>query len=215
MNSQLVDLPLHQEHRFRMTFEEWVAFADEDVHGEWVNGEATVFMTSTGLHQDVIGFLYRLLTWFTEERGLGAVRLAPYAMRLPDLGWQREPDLLFVAQANLPRLTNARLIGPADLVVEVVSDDSVTRDRLEKRAAYEAAGVPEYWLLDPRPRHQEATFLRLDNDGHYQEMPLDDEGRLHSSILPGFWLDPTWLWQNPLPRPQRIVPLILGETNGG
>jgi Uma2 family endonuclease len=176
-----------------------------------VDGEATVFMTATGIHQDVVGFLFRVLAWFVEERELGLVRVAPFAIRVVELNWAREPDLLFVATANLPRLDEARLVGPADLVIEVVSDDSVTRDRVRKRRAYEEAGVPEYWIVDPRPGRREALFLRLGADGRYREAPLASDGRYHSDALPGFWLDPSWLWQQPLPRPQRVVPLILSE----
>jgi len=211
MSSQVLDLPVRQERRLRMTYEEWLAFADEDVHGEWVNGEATVFMTATGIHQDVIGFIYRLLMWFNDERGLGTIRFAPFAMYLPELGWEREPDLLFVARANEHRIEAARVIGPADLAIEIVSDDSVRRDQRDKLAAYEAAGVPEYWIVDPRPRHRGCRFLHLDAHGRYQDIPLDAEGRYHSLALPGFWLDPSWLWQDPLPKPHRLMPLILGE----
>jgi Uma2 family endonuclease len=39
------------------------------------------------------------------------------------------------------------LDGPADLVVEVVSPDSPTRDRQEMLVDYAEAGVPEYWSV--------------------------------------------------------------------
>ena len=39
---------------------------------------------------------------------------------LPD-GNAREPDILYVAHENLHRLTDTRLAGPADLLIEVVS----------------------------------------------------------------------------------------------
>jgi Uma2 family endonuclease len=169
-------------------------------------------MTATGIHQDVIGFLYVMLLWYTTERELGKVRFAPFAMYLPELGWSREPDLLFIARANEHRIESPRVVGPADLVVEVVSDDSARRDRVDKLTAYEVAGVPEYWILDPRPGHQAARFLHLDADGRYRDAPLDREGRYHSPALPGFWLDPSWLWHDPLPKPHRVMPLVLGDA---
>ena len=49
-----------------------------------------------------------------------------------------------MAREHLERLTEARLSGPADLVVEVVSDDSVARDRADKFYEYQAAGITEY-----------------------------------------------------------------------
>lgn len=209
VSSQVAEPPVRQEQRLRMSYDEWLAFADEDVHGEWVDGEATIFTTATGLHQDLIGFLFRVLAWFVEERELGIIRVAPFAMRVAELAWAREPDILFVAAANRHRLADARLIGPADRAVEVVSDDSVRRDRVQKLAAYEAAGVAEYWLLDPRPGQREARFFRLDGEGRYREAPLADDGRYRSAVLPGFWLDPAWFWQEPLPEPDELKPLII------
>lgn len=58
----------------------------------------------------------------------------------------------FVAEEHLDRLQEMHLEGPADLVVEIVSPESRLRDRGEKFAEYELAGVSEYWLLDPELR---------------------------------------------------------------
>ena len=119
-------------------------------------------------------------------------------------GWlvlARLPDLLFVAAAHLDRVTPQRLLGPADLVIELISPDSVGRDRTAKFQEYEAAGIPEYWLFDPRPGQQRSTFYRMTTRGRYEAVALDADGRYHSVVLPGFWLRPAWLWQEPLPNP--------------
>jgi Uma2 family endonuclease len=104
------------------------------------------------------------------------------------------------------------LVGPADLAVELISDDSVTRDRRDKFAEYAAAGIPEYWLLDPRPDHHRADFYALGPDRTYEAIPLDAEGRFASRVLPGFWLDPAWLWQDPLPKPAEILRRIVPDA---
>ena len=211
MTSQVAAPPVRQERRLRMSYDDFLAFADEDTHAEWVNGEVTVFVSTSRIHQDVLGFLYVLLSWFSRRGDLGRVLTAPFAMRVVELGWSREPDLLFVGREHLDRLTEMRLLGPADLVVEVVSDESERRDYEEKRLAYQAAGIPEYWLLDPRPNRHQAWFLQLDANRVYQTAALDERGRFHSVVLPGFWLDPTWLWQDPLPDPDALKPLILAD----
>lgn len=56
----------------------------------------------------------------------------------------------FVASEHLDRLKETYLDGPADLVVGIVSPDSVGRDRGEKFYEYAQGGVPEYWLIDPQ-----------------------------------------------------------------
>jgi Uma2 family endonuclease len=70
------------------------------------------------------------------------------------------------------------------------------------------AGIPEYWIVDPRPGLQRAEFLRIGNDGRYAEASLDDDGRYRSLVLPGFWLDPAWLWQDPLPDPDALRAIV-------
>jgi Uma2 family endonuclease len=58
----------------------------------------------------------------------------------------------------------ARLEQPALLVVEVLSPSTRLTDLGTKRLAYEAAGVPAYWLIDPDETR--LTVLRL-QDGRY------------------------------------------------
>lgn len=193
-----------------MSYEAWLAWADDNRLSEWVDGEVITFMPPTMRHQDVLGFLYSLVSWYVRRFDLGRVILAPFEVRLSER-LSREPDLLFIARANLDRLTQPRLVGPADLVVELISNDSTSRDRRLKFAEYAAAGIPEYWLFDPRPRRQRHDFFRLSN-GVYAPIPLDADRRYHSAVLPGFWLDPTWLWQDPLPDPDTLEPIIAPDA---
>ena len=116
-------------------------------------------------------------------------------MHLDAIPSVREPDLLFVAAANLDRLGDNYLEGPADLVVEIVSPDSIGLDRGDKFAEYEKAGIPEYWLIDPL--REQAEFYLLDRS-HYRLADTRD-GRFHSAVLPSFSLQIAWLWQEPLP----------------
>src|SRR5712691_5468402 len=154
-----------QAQRLRMSYEEYLAWADENVHAEWVNGAVIVQMPPKIRHQRVVGFLMQLLGLFTQLSRLGEVLPAPTEMRaIPD-GPAREPDVLFVAREHLERLTETRLSGPADLVVEVVSDDSVSRDRADKFYEYQSAGVQEYWIIDSRPGYERVDFYVLDNKG--------------------------------------------------
>lgn len=146
-------------------------------------------------HQDLLRFLSVVIGVVVEKGQLGAICLAPFQMRLAESG--REPDLLFVTAAHQAWLRDNYLDGPADLVVEIISPESVGRDRGQKFYEYEQAGVPEYWLIDPLRKR--AEFYRLDNEGWYQLAPVDAGGRYRTPLLPGFWLQVDWLWQEPLP----------------
>jgi Uma2 family endonuclease len=177
------------------TFEAFIEWVDEDTSAEWVDGEVVFMSPASTRHQLIIGFLYKLVGFFVEKHSLGIVLNAPYKMKL--LRYGPEPDLLFVANEHLDRVRETFLDGPADLVIEVISFESIGRDRGQKFIAYEAAGIPEYWLFDPD--REVAEFYRLGPNGRYQLTPVADDGRYSSFVLPGFWLDVNWLWQVPLP----------------
>lgn len=108
----------------------------------------------------------------------------------------REPDVLFIANDHLDMLKDTYLAGAADMVVEVISPESLVRDRGAKFYEYEKGGVGEYWLIDPM--RQLAEFYRLDN-GVYRLASVSEDGIYRSAALRGLWLRVDWLWQEPLP----------------
>ena len=202
--------PRTGEQRLRMSYEQFLAWSDEDTHAEWVNGEVIVFMPPVTRHQEIAGFLYHLLSEFIGLFNLGKVLFAPFEMRhLPGYA-SREPDLLFISRDHLHRITKERLDGPADLVVEVVSPSSAKRDHQEKRAEYERAGVREYWVIDARPGSERAVCYALGGNQRYDAIRPDAEGRYHSVVLPGFWFREAWLFQTPQPDPLMTLAEIRG-----
>lgn len=201
-----------EAYRLRMSYEEFLAYVDEDMHAEWVDGEVIVFMLPKTRHQLIVGFLYGLLKLFVDFFHRGEVLTAPLEMKLWSTGPAREPDILFVAEEHRHRLTEERLAGAADLVVEVASGDSVTRDRVRKFTEYQAAGVREYWLIDSRPGHEQADFYVLDEQGKFQAVPIGEDGIYRSTVLPGFWLRADWLWAEELPDPLLTFAEMVGPS---
>jgi Uma2 family endonuclease len=181
----------------KMTYEEFLAWADEDTWAEWVNGEVIILTPASNKHQDLAGFLTALLRHFVEMHQLGVVRFAPFQMKTGPSLPGREPDILLIAHEHLDRLRDTYLEGPADLVVEIISRDSRARDRGDKFYEYEQGGVREYWLLDYLRR--QAEFYQLGSDGIYRAVPVGADGIYRSAVLEGLWLQVEWLWQEPLP----------------
>ncbi len=181
--------------RLKMSYAEFLQWSDEDSHAEWVNGEVIVQMPPKDSHQATLGFLARLLGLFVDLFDLGKVRVAPFEVKLIPGGSSREPDIFFVARANLQRLTEDRVVGPPDLVIEIISAESVRRDRHTKFREYRDAGVSEYWLLDPRAGKHTATFFQLNTRGEDELFATEADARVASHVLSGFWLRPTWLWE--------------------
>lgn len=188
-----------------MSYPEFLDWLDEDTFAEWEQGEVIMSSPASLQHQKVSRFLISLLQTFVEHHDLGSVISAPFQMKLEN---GREPDILYVAQTHAPRLHDTYLDGPADLVVEIISPESLERDRGAKFVEHEIGGVTEYWLIDPI-RHQ-AEFYHLTAAGHYTIVFSGETGLYRSAVLPGFWLRVEWLWQQPLPDVARTAWEIIG-----
>ena len=186
----------------RVSFEEFLEWLDEDTLAEWVDGEIIMMSPASDQHQDLLEFLITILRFFNEANQLGGVRVAPFVMRTNVRPSGREPDLLFVTRERTQIVQPTFLDGPADLIVEIISPESVGHDRGEKFVEYEAAGVREYWLIDPL--REQAEFYRLGADGRYRLGPVED-GVYRSQVLPSIWLRVAWLWQRPLPQVLQVL----------
>lgn len=186
----------------KVSYEEFLRLYDS-THAEWVDGEIIMGQPPTFDHQADSDFLTALLRLYVEARDLGVFVSAPFQMRLKKQKSGREPDLLFVAKANANRIKQNYLDGPADLVIEIISPESVGRDRGEKFVEYEAAGIREYWLIDPQ--RKQAEFYGLDDENRYQLLTSGREGTFYSKVIEGFYLKIEWLWQKPLPK---VMPIL-------
>ncbi len=198
------------EIRMPMTYAQFLESFDESTHAEWANGEAIVFMPPTIRHQDLVTFLVALLATFVKAFGLGKILTAPCEMRVATTETSRQPDVLFVAENNRGRISDKRIDGPADLVIEIISNESVTRDRADKFYEYQAGGVREYWIIDPRPGLTRADFWVLDADGRYRPIPIEPDGTYHSTVLPNFKLDVNSLLADELPDPLKALANMIG-----
>jgi Uma2 family endonuclease len=201
---------VRREQIIPMTYTSYLRAFAETTQVEWVDGKAIVFMPPSVRHQEIVVFLAALLTLFVRRFGLGQVLTALTEMKLGPEGSAREPDLLFVAAEHRARITEQRIAGPADLVIEIVLPESAARDRSDKFDEYQQAGVREYWIVDPRPGLERADFWVLDAQGKYRPVPPDETGIYRSTILPDFWLDTHWFWREELPDPLHALAQILG-----
>ena len=72
--------------------------------------------------------------------------------------------------------------GVPDIVMEILSSDR-RRDLVRKRQVYAEAGVPEYWIFDPRI--DTATLLELRNGEYVERAVLTADDTLTTPLLPG------------------------------
>lgn len=153
----------------RVSREEFEAFRDSRAHDgaryELLEGEVLVTPSPGPLHQHVIRRLMHLL-----EPALPAelaMLPAPVDLVLTTREGETvvQPDLLVAPWTS--EISRAEL-GPALLVVEVLSPSTWRRDLGLKRDAYAAAGVEHYWVVSPTL--PSLTVYRLGADGGYREV---------------------------------------------
>ncbi len=124
----------------------------EGIRAELIDGRL-YYMASPGrLHQKIIGELYLIIANYIKARG-GAceVYLSPFGVYLDaDDTTFVEPDLVVICDTE--KLDEKGCHGAPDWVVEVLSPSSKYLDCLIKQQKYQAAGVREYWLIEPHKR---------------------------------------------------------------
>jgi len=147
---------------------------------EFSHGRLEVLPMPTDMHQAIVGFLYTVFLAFVQQTG-GAVRFAPLRLRLWP-GKIREPDIMVLRDTNDPRRQDIYWTG-ADLVVEVVSEDDPGRDLVTKRLEYAQAGIPEYWIVDPRNRS--IVVLQLEGETYQTHGQFGMDAVLTSATLSG------------------------------
>lgn len=179
-----------------VTFEDYLErFAG--IHCELVEGVVIKMSPATLKHNSLFNYLYMLLSAYFSLRPIGKVISQPFTIRLPNINPKREPDLLVVLNDNPHTLNQTFMDGPPDICIEIVSEDSIERDRGTKFNEYRLGGVPEYWIIDPIAR--EALFYRLNDQGEYVAARLDEDDNFHSTALANFVLNVPSLWQDSLP----------------
>ena len=181
-----------------MTLDEYLALEGEylrDAVWELVDGVLTKMAAPSVEHQILIYLLCRFLHDHLPAAGQRAgvallgVGIALSQFRVP------VPDLVYIRAERMPIITNRIVNGIPDIVVEALSYDRA-KDLTRNRQWYAAAGIPEYWILDPA--HDTLTILQL-ADGRYTERAvLTAADTLTTPALPGFALPLTRLFHDPM-----------------
>jgi Uma2 family endonuclease len=187
-------------------FEDLCLSVREDQKADLINGVIYLASPETTDANQLFGWLIVVMNLYARRTKLGQFYGSRVAFRLADIQGP-EPDLAFVRTERLHLVKRDHVEGPPDLVLEIVSPDSVERDYYLKRELYERHGISEYWIVDEM--EQSVTLLRY-KQGKYREV-RPRKGELHSKVLTGFWLRPEWLWQEPRPDEIETLEQILAK----
>ena len=176
-----------------ITLSEYMAL---DIDGLWelADGELYEMPPPNVDHQELIGFLYRMVCAYLDEttpklgrvwHGVG-VALSDSMLLIPDLTFVRA-ERRDIVQRNY-------IDGAPDLVVEALSSDR-RRDLTLKRGWYAAAGIPEYWILDPA--NDTLTILELSGNEYVERSVLSRGDTLTTPTIPGFEFALAGLFDDP------------------
>lgn len=148
----------------------------------------------TDQHQVVVGDLYFNLRTHLRQQPCH-VRLAPYDVRLPQRGTTADQAISTVVQPDVcvicdpAKIEHRGCLGAPDLVIEVTSPGTATRDWKDKFDLYEESGVGEYWIVSPTDQLI-AAFVRDEATARYRLVGEHaGPGPVPCATLPGLALD--------------------------
>lgn len=167
-----------------LTVEDYRA-TPEGTRYQLVEGDLHLMSPAPNLfHQDITGRIYRILSDHVEKHRLGRVFIAPADVYLSQHDVV-QPDVFFVATANLSILAEDGAHGPPDLVVEVLSPSTASLEKTKLRV-YARHGVKEHWLVDPTLR-QIHLYRFAENQSKSVEL-IDETEPFASPLLPDLTL---------------------------
>jgi Uma2 family endonuclease len=181
--------------KYEVTPEDYEELAHEDLRCEYLDGVLIVHSPASLQHEERLGFLTALLYDFVPRSRPGRIYISNAVMQLGERRFC--PDLSYLAAEHTDRIRVARVVGPMDLVVEMVSTGTREYDLGEKRNAYHQGRIPEIWFIDADHKQVQVDML----EGEVYSTNTFTSGRFASRVLPGLSIDVTWFWTDPLPNP--------------
>lgn len=165
----------------KLTYDDYLLLPDDNNIHEIIDGDHFMWSSPSTRHQTISRRLKFLLYEAIELTGAGVVFNAPTDVQLSDHDIV-VPDIFVIRASRMRMISPSRVLGPPDLVIEIVSPSSRRKDRQIKRRLYEQFSVPEYWVVNPEHHTIERFLLAGERYGQsdtrtdsirYQAGPID------------------------------------------
>ncbi len=130
------------------TIEDIYALPDGE-RAELIDGKIYYMAPPSTRHQRIISDIhYRIKDYIIKNNGECEVLPAPFAVFLnKDDKNYVEPDISVICDKD--KLTDKGCHGAPDWIIEIISPGNKEMDYFKKLFKYQAAGVREYWIVDP------------------------------------------------------------------
>jgi len=166
----------------KLGYREYCCFPDDGWRHEIIDGDHVMTPAPSTTHQTVSKRLQHQLYTQIELAGLGLVFNAPIDVQLTEHDIV-QPDLVVVLKVPIDRtrmITQTKINGVPDLVVEILSPSTAAIDTALKKQLYERTGVAEYWIADPD--NQRLERYRLADGGYCLEPQADPATALSGGL---------------------------------
>lgn len=176
--TSLKNLPAQGEWRY----EDYLNLPDDGHRYEIIEGVLYVTNAPDIDHQLAVIKLVVQLENYVTKNNLGFVLTAPFEIHLSETSRPVLPDVIFIKTDRWPGPGAKFFTGAPDLIVEVWSPGTSRTDRSVKLPAYEQAGVPEYWIANPKTRSVVVFTL---TESEYTELgEFAGDEVIQSAVLP-------------------------------
>lgn len=154
----------------------------EEDKAEFINGEIIMHSPVTLVHSGASDLIFKAMSLWAAEHNLGLVSHEKIMIECTRNSY--EPDICFWCKERASKFKpDQKLFPPPDLIVEVTSKSTESTDRGDKFEDYQAHGVKEYWIVDPRHKSIEQYLLKRNK--YVLEGKISKPNAIHSMVLKG------------------------------
>jgi Uma2 family endonuclease len=185
-------MPLAKKLEKKYTYRDYLKWPD-DLRCEIINGEIYDMTPAPGRQHQKISMKITGQFWDYLRDKTCEIYAAPFDVRLPE-GKEKDDNIQTVVQPDIviicdkKKLDDKGCIGAPDLIVEIISPSTASKDLKIKLQLYEKHGVKEYWLV-----HPEEKTVMVFKQGRKREYKKPDvysnDDKIKVGVLKGLVID--------------------------
>ena len=167
------------------TFADYLTW-DDNPRYELIDGVPFLMSSPTWQHQAILGNLHGKIWTFLQDKPC-KVFFAPFDVRLAKDTTDDtvvQPDLVIICDKSIMMKTGCQ--AAPDMVVEILSPSTSSKDTTLKLELYQRTGVREYWIINPESK---LVLVYLLENGKYVVKPYRENEKVPIHILDGFEID--------------------------
>ena len=175
----------------KVSYEEFMEISEKStLRMEFINGEIYLLTSPNIGHQEILARLHLTFNDYFKESKC-RVFFAPFDVHFkkkdinePDV---MQPDMLVACDLEGNITEKGRYMGTPALVVEIISDNTGSKDMITKLDTYRLSGVQEYWIIDPK---QESIMIYFFVDCEIERVrTYEKEAHAPSQVFEGLWVN--------------------------